>query len=267
MNLLISLPVGIAIIIIGYIVTLRVTNINRYVLAGVFALSIAAVYSFIAAVNWPGADVYAIHLALFLLALYATTIISSQKNNSKKMHWGPKAIFTFFAVVLITNSVFVYLAQTGMSSDLAKWFLPEPKSKAEVQSVFPGVVSHDFREKESQFNAYQQQRLKQESLGWTVKLGWKNAALIEKSNTFMLNITQSTGEPLKDAKVTAKFLYPANLKYDQEHQLIEQANGFYSVKMELLQPGNWDVIVNIQHANGSYEIRSKTTLKSNTKLR
>ena len=267
MNLLISLPVGISIIVIGYLVTLRMTNISRYVLSGVFALSIIAIYSFIAAVSWPGADVYAIHLALYLLTLYATTIISGQKTQSKKLHWGPKALFTFFAVVLMTNSVFVYLAQTGMSSDLAKWFLPEPKNKASVQSVFPGVVSHDFREKESQFNAYQQQRLDQEALGWTVKWGWLNPALIEKSNTFMLDITEKSGGQLKNAKVTAKFLYPANLKYDQKHLLNEQGNGRYVATVELPQPGNWDVIVNIQHASGQYEIRSKTTLKSDTKIR
>ncbi len=263
MNLLISLPVGITIIIVAFLVTLRLTKISRYVLAGVFALSIVAIYSFIAAVSWPGADVYAIHLALYLLTLYATTIISGQKGQAKKLHWGPKTIFSFFAVVLIMNSVFVYLAQTGMSSDLAKWFLPEPKSKASLQSVFPGVVSHDFREKGSQFNTYQQQRLSQNSLGWDIKLGWQDPALAAKANTFMLKISQKSGAALSNAKVTAKFLYPANLKYDQTHLLSEQSNGLYSVNLQLLQPGNWDVIIDIEHSSGHYELRSKTTIKKN----
>ncbi len=261
MNLLISLPIGITLIVVVYLVALRMTNINRYVLAGVFAVMIVAIYSFIAAVSWPGADVYAMHLAIYLLALYATTIISSQKSQSKKLHWALKAIFSFFAVVLIVNSVFVYLAQTGMNSGLAKWFLPEPKSKASVQSVFPGVVSHDFREKGNQFNTYQEQRLNQDSLGWVVKLGWQDAALMGKSNTFKLKVTQKNGMPLRNAIITVKFLYPANLKYDQTHFLTESESGLYHVNMQLMQSGNWDVIVNIKHADGQYELRSKTTLK------
>ncbi|VAW99807.1 hypothetical protein MNBD_GAMMA21-2347 [hydrothermal vent metagenome] len=263
MNLLISIPVGIAIIIIGYALALRMSNINRYVLAGVFAIMVVAIYSFISAVSWPGADVYAMHLAIYLVTLYAITIISSQKSQSKKMHWGPKAIFVFFAVVLIVNSFFVYFAQTGMSTDFAKWVLPEPRSKASVQSVFPGVVSHNFREKGNQFNAYQLERSGQESLGWKVKLGWQDAALINNSNTFKLKITQRDGVPLKNARVTAKFLYPANLKYDQTHVLTEDKNGLYFVTMQLQQPGNWDVIVSIQHDDDNYEVRSKTTVKSN----
>ncbi len=263
MNLLISLPVGVAIIIVAYTVVLRLSNISRYVLAGVFAIMIVAIYSFISAVSWPGPDVYAMHLAIYLVTLYATTIISSQKSQSKKLHWGPKAIFVFFAIVLIVNSFFVYFAQTGMSTDLAKWVLPEPRSKASVQSVFPGVVSHDFREKGNQFNTYQRQRSSQESLGWEVKLGWQDAALINKSNIFKLKIFQQNGIPLKNARVTAKFLYPANLKYDQTHVLAEGEKGLYTVTLQFQKPGNWDVIVSIQHGEDNYEMRSKTSIDSN----
>ena len=254
---------GVAIIVTAYIVALRMTNINRYVLAGVFAIAIVAVYSFIAALSWPGADVYAMHLAIYLVTLYATTIISSQQSQSKKLHWGPKVIFSFFAVLLIVDSFFVYFAQSGMNSDLAKWILPEPRSMGSVQSVFPGVVSHDFREKGNQFNTYQQQRLNQETLGWDVKLGWQDSALLNKSNIFKLKIFKKNGKLLTNAEVSAKFLYPANLKYDQKIVLTENTNGLYSATVLITQPGNWDVIVSIQHADGYYELRSKTTIKPN----
>jgi len=130
-----------------------------------------------------------------------------------------------------------------------------------VQSVFPGVVSHDFREKENQFNIYQQQRLSQEKLGWVVQIGWKNDALVNIQNTFKLKVSQKNGMPLKNARVTTRFIYPANLKYDQQHLLSESENGLYSTNIHLNQPGNWDVIVDIQHIDGNYELRSKTTLK------
>ena len=260
MNLIISLPLGVVIIAAIYLTVMKMTKATAYMLAGVMALATFAVYSFIAAVSWPGADVYAIHVAVFLLSIYALAIISGQKKSQNKIHWGPKLLIGFFALVLITNSVFVYLAQTGMSPGLAKIFLPEPKHTASAQSIFPGVVSHDFREREEQFNLYQQERLAQNRLGWQVSLGWFKKPLSGDSNKFLVRILNSEGKQLANAQVGARFLYPANTLHDKVYGLVMQDNGLYSQEIKLDRPGTWDVIINIKHADGTYEVRSKTVL-------
>ena len=93
MNLLISLPAGILLIIMSFYVSTKVFKGSSYMLGGVFALIVAMVYSMLAAISWPGADVFAIHLALYLLTVYGMTIVTSQNRKKSKLHWAPVSLF------------------------------------------------------------------------------------------------------------------------------------------------------------------------------
>jgi len=262
MNLLLSLPIGIVLISVTYLILSRVFKESLLMLAGILALVVAMVYSMLAAISWPGADVYAIHLALYMLTIYGMTIILKQRRTKSKLHWGPIAIFTFFGIILITDSVFILLAQSGMSPEWVQRILPEPKGKSEVRSVFPGTVSHDFREKESQFNEYQQQREAQEKLGWQVKPGWRESAIAGKPNQLLLELKDKDNKFIKDAKIQLRFLYPADMKRDQTLNMTYHADGLYRADVILNHIGDWDMIVNISHAAGDYELRNRTTIKA-----
>jgi nitrogen fixation protein FixH len=261
MNLLISLPAGILIIIAIFTLLTRRFKNSTYMLAGIISLLVIMVYGMVAAISWPGADVFAIHIALYLLTVYGMTIIASQKRKKSKLHWAPVTLFVFFGVILITDSVLILLAQSGMNNEWVKLILPEPTGSAKVRSVFPGTVSHDFREKSEQFNIYQQQRQHQMELGWSIKLGWKDDALTGVKNTLYVEIKNADNRLLRDAEVTAKFMYPADMKLDQKHQLTMNEQGIYQAELTLMNPGDWDMILNVKHNQDTYEMRTKTTIK------
>ncbi len=270
MNLLISLPSGIILIMLSYVLLARIFKVSVYALGGVIALVVVMVYSMLAAISWPGADVFAIHIALYLLTVYGTTIVLSQRRKRSKLHWAPVTLFIFFGVIIVTDSTLIFLAQSGMSPEWAKRILPEPRGSGrpgnpeahgKVQSVFPGTVSHDFREKSNQFNEYKQKREQQVTLGWSIKLGWKDDAYSGIQNTLLVEIKRRDGSRLKNAEVTARFLYPADKNLDQSHQLIRDEKGIYSTKVMLSNPGDWDMVLNIQHATGQYEMRTRTTIR------
>lgn len=261
MNLLISLPAGILLIMMSFFFLAKVFKGSSYALGGLFALIVTMVYSMLAAISWPGADVFAIHIALYLLTVYGMTIVTSQKRKKSKLHWAPVSLFIFFGIILVTDSVLILLAQSGMSSDWVKRILPEPKNTSTVRSVFPGTVSHDFREKSNQFNEYQQKHQLQAELGWSIKIGWKEQAYANLANTLLVEIKQRDGSILKDASVSARFLYPADMKLDQTHQLVSDDKGLYRTDVNLKNPGDWDMVLNIKHETGQYEMRTRTEIK------
>ena len=266
MNLLITLPVGIVLIMLSYLLLSRVYKGSAYALGGIFALVVAMVYSMLAAIFWPGADVFAIHIALYLLSIYGMTIVIGQRqkkldNAKSKLHWAPTTLFVFFGIILVTDSVLIFLAQSGMSPEWASRILPEPRGKGSVRSVFPGTVSHDFREKSDQFNEYKHNREQQTTLGWEIKLGWKDEAYSQVKNTLHVEIKTQGGVNLNDAEVVAQFLYPADTKFDQTLYLTRNEKGVYSTEVTLVKPGDWDMVLNIRHEMGFHEMRTKTTVQ------
>jgi nitrogen fixation protein FixH len=218
------------------------------------------IYGSIAILDWPGGDVFAIHIALYLLSVYGMWIVTSQKRGKSKFHWAPVTIFLFFGVIIVTDSVLVLLAENGMSNAWVKRVLPEPSSSGNVHSIFPGTVSHDFREKTAQFNIYQEKRRHQKELGWSIKLGWKNEAQAGVRNTLYVEIKDAQGRFLENAKVTARFMYPADMNLDQIHKLTTDKSGLYATDLTLMNPGDWGMILNIQHGPDQYEMRTRTTI-------
>lgn len=259
MNLLISLPLGIIIIALSYLALNRFFRDSLYMVGGILALVVFFVYSLLALLNWPGADVYAIHLALYMVTVYGMTIILKQRQQKARLHWAPVAIFVFFGIIIVVDSVFILLAQNGMNQQWAQWILPEAKNKKGISSVFPGTVSHDFREKTEQFNEYQKMRLAQAELGWRVKPGWREKAVAGKPNQLLLELRDRDGQPLKNASIDVRFLYPGNSKLDA-HTTMTYSDGLYRADLQLNHVGNWDMIVKIVHPDGEYELRNRTTL-------
>lgn len=266
MNLLISLPAGILLIMLGYFLLSKLHKGSAYILGGIIALVVAMVYSMLAAISWPGADVFAIHLALYLLTVYGMTLVYSQRQKKTEqqksgLHWAPVSLFVFFGIILVTDSVLILLAQSGMSPEWVNRILPEPSGSRKVRSVFPGTVSHDFREKSTQFNEYQQRHKQQSELGWSIKIGWQEEAFTGKRNTLFVEVRDRNGRLLTDANVVTRFLYPGDMKLDQTHKLQSKTKGLYQADITLMNPGDWNMILNIDHRDGQYEMRTRTTIQ------
>lgn len=85
---------------------------------------------------------------------------------------GPAAITGFFIVVAILGALFVSVAERGLTPSLWSWLMPTADNGRKVTSVFPGVISHDFHQKEALYNQYLQQVERQRQRGWQVQKGW-----------------------------------------------------------------------------------------------
>lgn len=265
MNLLISLPLGVLLILFVFFSLRRFLRQSPAAAALVTAVLTLFVYGIVALLRWPGADVFAIHLAIYLITSYAMAIIGSQRasntGNKPRLHWAPMLLVGFFLFVFLVDSVFILLAQQGVGNQWAKRLLPEPRGGGEVRSVFPGVVSHDFREKENQFNEYQLQREKQTQRNWQVRVGWDKPALAGEPNRLLLKVTDELGAALLDAEVSGRLLYPADARQDQEFSMQRTLEELYQAELNLTRAGRWDLVLFIQRGEERHEVRAVTTIK------
>lgn len=265
LNILISLPLGILLIIILFLLMRRMLGWGVMSIAGLLLLLVFAVYGAYAMLQWPGLDVFALHLALYLLTIYITALISQQRSvaaqnteSAVKWHWGPIVIIGFFIGVVLINTLFVMLAQQGTDTTLARWMLPAPTHAKEVHSGFPGTVFHDFREKEDQFNQYQHLRHEQTQRGWRVRQGWQEQAVAETPATLLLEVLDKAGNAIRIDTITGKFLYPANSRYDVNVDLHQQHTDYYQAQVTLPKPGRWELVLTLRRGDERHEVIAYT---------
>ncbi|MDQ7015023.1 MAG: FixH family protein [Gammaproteobacteria bacterium] len=266
-----SLATGLSAIGVLYFILYRFTALRASQVSLLLILLVFAIYIPYAIFNWPGGDVFSIHLALFVTLPYGSGIIVSSREkylatfgkDQKKQwfHWGPALIIAFFGGVVALNAVFVTLAHHGLESAVAKALLPESKGNT-VTSFFPGVVSHDFHEKESQFNVYMQEHKQQTKQGWQVKKGWLFEPMAGISNSFQVGISDRDNVAISAAEVIVRFYRPSDQRLDQKFILPETEKGIYRSAIKLDQPGTWRVVIHIKQGEKLHEIRAMTSLQS-----
>ncbi len=223
--------------------------------------------------HWRGLDHLAIHVAFLITTPYVLGIITtygagaegrSQDSERRWFHWGPAAMVGFFLVIAVVDAVIITLAEQGLSQNLAARLLPATNSGRSVASVFPGTVSHDFKEKEHQFNAYMAARAEQGQRGWQVRKGWVGEARAGRSALFRIEVTDGEARAVSGARVQGRFLRPADSRLDRPFDMVERAPGVYEVSIELAQPGAWDLVLEIERGSDRHEVRASTSLRPST---
>ncbi len=268
MNILVTLLGGVAVIALVFIVLYNITRMSGKMVATVMAFAVIATYVPISIFVWPGADVFAIHIALYMVSVYILGIITSQRDARRLagesglgFHWAPASIVVFFVMLIIMDSFFVMFATKGMETHIAQWLLPKPKSGAKISSAFPGTVSHNFHEKQEQYNAYLKRFEEQKMRNWQVRKGWLGDAVVGKPAIFRVEIKDSHRKPVVAARVEGTFLRPANSKQDIEFELQEIKPGIYQQSITFGFPGNWDMVLRIHKDKIMHEVRAKTYIE------
>ena len=267
-NILVTLLGGVLSIVAVFVLLYSVSNMSGKMVAVVMAFAVTATYVPISIFIWPGADVFAIHIALYLVSVYILGIITSQRDVRRKagkegfgFHWAPAAIVTFFVVLIIMDSFFIMFATKGMDTNIAKILLPAPSSGNKVSSHFPGTVSHDYHQKQNQYNDYLKRFETQKLRNWTIRKGWLSEAVINQPAIFRVEIKEKNNMVVKDAKISGTFLRPADSKIDTKFTMHEVEPGVYQQSITLSQPGNWDLVLKINKDNEHHEVRAKTIIK------
>lgn len=267
-NIVITLLGGVFTIAAIFILLYNVSNMSGKMVAVVMAFAVTATYVPISIFIWPGADVFAIHIALYLVSVYVLGIVTSQRDLRRQagkegfgFHWAPAAIVTFFVVLIIMDSFFIMFATQGMNTSVAKWLLPEPVSGGKISSHFPGTVSHDYHQKQNQYNDYVKRFESQKLLDWTITKGWLGEAVVNSPAIFRVEINDNKNKLVTGAKISGRFLRPADSKLDISFNMQEIEPGVYQQSVILTQQGNWDLILKINKDKDLHEVRAKTVVR------
>ncbi|MDZ7803701.1 FixH family protein [Thiohalophilus sp.] len=270
-DILYSLLGGVIAIAIGFALLYRFSRLDGKMVAVVAALLVVGIYMPTVIITWPGADVFAIHIAVYLVTVYVLGIISSQRDarradgeTGRWFHWGPAAIVIFFMVVIAVNSVYILLAQKGLDSEATRWLLPEPHSGGEVSSHFPGTVARDFRNEQDEFNQFQQRFEEQQERGWQVQKGWLGEARAGQASVFKLRVLERDGTPISDAEVRGLFLRPGDSRLDQAFVMspLSDEPGSYLAEPVLPEGGRWELLLQIRRGEQRHEIKASTRIEA-----
>ncbi len=270
-NVLLTLAVGVIFIVIVHSTLRFFSQVRSLATLLITFLALCSIYVPLLIADWPGIDVFAIQFAIYGITLYLLTILHSQaiqqKNeeiagakSGKKWHWAPLLIVGFFVVVVSVNSVFITVAQQGSKSLLPMFLIPETKSGGRVSSYFPGIVEHNFHEKEDQYNQYQQRLDEQRQRGWKIKYGWLDSPIANKTATFQLSLRDAKQQAITNAKVSGSFQRGNTSKQDQAIVLQEVEPGLYRVDIALKYPGRWELKLKVNSPQGDYNINATTNV-------
>jgi len=227
--------------------------------AAAMAVALLAILIYVpwAILTWPGADIFAIHLAIYLTVAYALGMVGGRVGRG--WHWAPALIVGFFVLVIATNVVFLGVAEQGITGLFAA-MLPQPRGSEVVDSRFPGTVSHAYQEKEAQYNAYLRQVEEQNARGWQVRKGWLYQPVAGRPATFVVAVTDRDGRAVGGAEVTGRFLRTSNIRDDFEFAMSEVAAGEYRASMQMPLHGLWELVLKIRRGDDLHEVRADTSV-------
>jgi len=263
MFILVSLGVGILLIVLAFLVLHRLVRLGGRQSAVILAILTPGIYLPFALLNWPGADVLAIHLAVYLVVIFFLGLLAYQRERQRRaegrsFRWGPGLIIGFFAVVIALDAVFVTVATGGLDTRVSAWLLPKPKQGEAVSSYFPGVTSHDYQMKEALYNDYLHRVELQKERGWQVDYGWLGDPVKGREVPFQVRARDRHGFPISGAEVSVRFMRPSNQREDFSLNLPEVEPGLYRANAIPPLAGLWQVVIVVQRGDDIHEIRAAT---------
>jgi nitrogen fixation protein FixH len=188
--------------------------------------------------RWPGLDVVAIHISVFLAAGLVLHILTLQRRRSTGgLHWVPKLLIGFFAGLVVINATLLYIATRGLPEPVARWWLGSEGNK--VYSGFSGVVPHHQDAAKAVSSALTQAHDEMQ-LGWQVEVDGLQGVLGEVQ-TLQVRAKDRTGLPLSQLQAEILLLRPGAPAANARLPLRAAAAGVYVGALTLPEKGRWIV--------------------------
>ncbi|TVP84450.1 MAG: nitrogen fixation protein FixH [Thioalkalivibrio sp.] len=271
-NLVVSLGGGVALIAVLFFLIYRFTSLRGYQTAAVVFVITMVVFIPYSILNWASADVFAIHLALYVIVPYGLGIITTQQESEGgkgarrgRLHWAPMIILAFFGVVATVNALMLSFATHGMPSHLVGVLLPEPQSQAtEVTSGFPGTVARISERKEALAtgSSYIDVMRRQQGLGWEVRQGWLSRPEAGETAVFQVRVSDGDGRPITNAAIEGQFMRVSDFNLDQSFAMQPVGGGLYQVEVKLPAPGRWDLLFRVRNGEDTFEQQASTRVRA-----
>ncbi len=207
-------------------------------------------YLGIKADGWPGGDVLAIHVVVFMAAAAVLAVFDIARQSKEKMHWAPKLIIGFFVLLAVINATLLSIATHGLPNFVARWVLPMQEGSERVHTVFPGVVPHD---RNKMYTPHLERVETQRRLGWRVETLGLDGLRSGQPSSVGLRVTDAQGRPVAADRVLFGFWRIANSKDDMLLPLEVVAPGEYRADILLRHAGRWVVEIGIARGQDLYQ--------------
>lgn len=235
MNTMTTLSGGLAAVFVLYVIGGAIRSlppILRALLAGLIPL---VAYFVLILGDWPGLDVVAMHISVFLaagLVLFALT--QFRQRSSGRMHWVPKLLTAFFLGLVLINGVLLYIATKGLPEPIAEWWLGS--SGNAVYSGFSGVVPHGEGAAKS-ISSELSQAHRERELGWQVEVSGLESG--DLTRTIQVRVKDRTGLPVDRIEAELSLLRPGAPQPALILPLSALAPGVYGGVLHLPASGRW----------------------------
>lgn len=272
-SMALTIPIGVLTLFVMYLLFYRFTPLSASQSGFVISLLALAVYFPLALLYWPGADVFAMNVTVYFMAAYLLGMFFSHREKVKSSNdpeaskkwfqWGPAIIVSFFVVILIVDAVFVTLSKEGLPDALQTLLVPDKLPTEQATMRFPGVMHNNYHKKERKYNYYLRQLELIDKRGWTVRKGWLGEApVMNKTGVFQLVVEDAAGVPITGLIAGGRFMHASDGRKDIIFNMEEMPDGVYRVELTLGSPGLWNVNINFDRGDESFEIHASTTIES-----
>jgi nitrogen fixation protein FixH len=235
MNTMTSLLGGLVAVFVLYLMGGAIRNLPpvlRAVLAGLIPL---LAYFVLIVGRWPGLDVVAMHISVFLaagLVLFAVT--QFRRRSVGRMHWAPKLLMAFFLGLVVVNGSLLYISSKGLPEPLGRWWLGSDGNA--VYSGFSGVVAHGQAAAKAVSSELSQAQ-RESKLGWQVELsGLDGNDLVYP---VQVRVKDPTGLPVDRIEGELRLLRPGATQAALILPLSTLEAGTYGGVLRLPASGRW----------------------------
>lgn len=204
----------------------------RAVLAGVVPL--IAYFAFIVG-QWPGLDVVAMHISVFLAAALVLHALNQFRQRGGRMHWVPKLLTGFFIGLVGLNAALLYISSNGLPGRLGSWWLGS-EGDAAVYSGFSGVVSHGQNAAKAVSSELSETH-RESKLGWQVELSGLAGA--DLNRLIQVRVKDRTGLPVDRVEAELGLRRPGAAAATLMLPLRASEAGVYGGTLTLPGTGRW----------------------------
>jgi len=196
------------------------------------------VYFLLIVGRWPGLDVVAMHISIFLVSGLLLYLFSAHRRNKVALHWVPKTLIGFFVLLAVINSFLLYISTRGLPPQIAHLWLPGGDV---VNSGFSGVVEHG-QEAAKAMSSELNRSHAATKLGWQIELaGLQRSALA--SQIVSVKVRDRAGAPLRGLQAELHLLRPGTTQRTAIVLLAYKDAGEYSNVLDIPARGRWLVEV------------------------
>lgn len=221
------------------------------------SLSLLAYFGLIVG-RWPGLDVVAMHISVFLVAGLLLYMFSQYRSRRVgRLHWAPKLLIGFFVLLAVINTFLLYIATRGLPPTLARLWLPGGTT---VNTGFSGVVEHG-QEAAKAVSSELNRSYSAAQLGWRVSIDGLPES-VQAHPLISVKVLDRSGSPVTGLQAEMQLSRPGSAQVGSKIQLPAKGPGEYGNVLVFPGSGRWLVDLQLsQHGQVAYRESREVTVQ------